>query len=92
LGKAPPDALLCDGQQGVKRLDLDEQHAWADWSGPRLSPKIICGDGLMAAAAWQCVTAVHALLNGEASAAAVSVVGHNQQAIAAQFVRSDSNR
>jgi 3-oxoacyl-(acyl-carrier-protein) synthase len=80
--------LLCDGLQGVPRLDRDEAAAWKDWSGPRRSVKKVLGEGLMAAAAWQCVAAVDALRRENFSAATVNVVGCNQQAIAAQFVRS----
>lgn len=81
-------ALLCDGLQDVPRFDAGEAPAWHDWTGPRLSPKTVLGEGLMAAAAWQCVAAVDALGEGRASAANVSIVGCNQQAIGARFVRA----
>ena len=42
----------------------------------------------MAAAAWQCVAALDALAQNQYAAANVSVVGCNEQAIAAQFVRA----
>src|ERR1044071_5464952 len=45
-----PRTLLCDGLQGVPRLDRDEQRAWNDWAVARLSVKRILGEGLMAAA------------------------------------------
>lgn len=80
-----PADLLCDGLQDVLRLDGPEHHAWLTWTGPRLSPKRIFGEGLMAAAAWQCVAAVDALAQGRNAAANVSVVGCNQQAIGARF-------
>jgi 3-oxoacyl-(acyl-carrier-protein) synthase len=83
----PEPELLCDGIQGVARLDRDEQAAWDDWGGPRLSPKNILGEGYMAASAWQCVAAVDALEHGNYSAANVSIVGCNQQAVAARFVK-----
>jgi 3-oxoacyl-[acyl-carrier-protein] synthase II len=84
-----PDWLLCDGVAGVPRLDRDEQAAWADWPGPRLSPKRVCGEGFTAAAAWQCIAALDALRQREdISAATVSVVGCNQQAIAAEFTKT----
>jgi len=83
-----PD-LLCDGLQGIPRLDRDEAGAWQDWQGARLSIKRILGEGLMAAAAWQCVAAVDALRQKKCSAAVVNIVGCNQQAIAAKFVRSE---
>jgi 3-oxoacyl-(acyl-carrier-protein) synthase len=80
------DHLLCDGIQGMPVIDRAEKAAWSDWPGPRVSPKLILGEGLMAGAAWQCVAAFNALQTGKFPAATVSVVGSNQQAIAAQFV------
>jgi hypothetical protein len=80
--------LLCDGLQGCRRLDAPELAAWHNWRGARLSPKRVLGEGLMAASAWQCVAACDALAGGGYPAATVSVVGCNQQAIGARFVRS----
>ena len=77
--------LLCDGTQDVPCLDASEAAAWAGWQGARVSPKKIVGEGLMAAAAWQCVLAVAALKESRHGAANVSVVGCNQQAIGARF-------
>jgi 3-oxoacyl-(acyl-carrier-protein) synthase len=82
--------LLVDGLQGVRRFDADEAAAWADWTGARLSPKLALGEGLMAAAAWQCIAAVDALRQDRYTAASVSVVGCNQQAIGAHFVKTAS--
>ena len=79
--------LLCDGQQAVPRIDRDEAAAWSDWPGARVSVKKTLGEGLMAAAAWQCIAAVDALRQEQFATAIVSVVGCNQQAIAAQFGR-----
>jgi 3-oxoacyl-(acyl-carrier-protein) synthase len=84
---AGQNVLLCDGLLGIARADRDEQSAWRDWTGARLSPKKILGEGLMAAAAWQCVAALDALAQNQYTAANVSVVGCNEQAIAVQFVR-----
>jgi 3-oxoacyl-(acyl-carrier-protein) synthase len=80
-----PADLLCDGLQGIPKLDAPEQLAWASWAGERISPKTILGEGLMAAAAWQCVVAAEALRRGSHRTAHVSVVGCNEQAIGAQF-------
>jgi hypothetical protein len=77
--------LLCDGLGDSVRADAPELAAWRDWAGPRLSPKRILGEGLMAAAAWQCVAASDAVANRRWSAANVSLVGFNQQAIGARF-------
>jgi 3-oxoacyl-(acyl-carrier-protein) synthase len=86
LGKNSPKELLCDGIGNSPRTDAAERGAWSNWTGPRISPKQILGEGLMAAAAWQCVTACDAVANGRFAAANVSLVGSNQQAIGARFV------
>jgi hypothetical protein len=82
----PGRELLCDGLQGVPRFDRDEQTAWRDWSGDRVSVKTILGEALMASAAWQCAAAVDGVARKQYVAAHVSVPGTNQQAIAARFV------
>lgn len=82
-----PRHLLCDSRLGLKRADRAEEAAWFDWPGPRLSPRTVFGEGLMSGAAWQCVAAVDGLQQSRYDAATVSVVGCNQQAIAAEFVR-----
>jgi hypothetical protein len=81
------DALLCDSRLGVPYLDSEEEVAWADWKSSRLSPKIICGEAFMASAAWQCVAAADAIAQDSVSSAIVSIVGINEQVIAARFVR-----
>jgi hypothetical protein len=50
-----------------------------------MSPKTVLGEGLCAAAAWQCVLAVNSLKEKRHDSALVSVVGCNQQAIGARF-------
>lgn len=77
--------LLVSSQQRLKGMDDAEKMAWADWQGEVSQPKHILGEGLAAAATWQCVAAVDALRQNRYSAATVSVVGTNQQAIAAEF-------
>ena len=86
-GKPPGNGteLLCDGLGDGARANAPEMSAWQDWKGPRLSPKRILGEGLMAAAAWQCVAACDAIANRRVKAANVSLVGFNQQAIGARF-------
>ena len=78
--------LLCDGMQNLYRLDGPEKAAWKNCSDSRLSVKTIFGEGLTAAAGWQCVAGIDALQRKEFSTANISVVGCNQQAIGAQFV------
>jgi Beta-ketoacyl synthase, N-terminal domain len=78
--------LLCLGEQNISRTDAAEKLAWRDWIGDRLGLKIILGEAFLASAAWQCVAACAALESGRFSAANVSVVGANQQAIGARFL------
>jgi hypothetical protein len=86
LSAGSPAELLCDGVNGSHRSDAAELGAWRDWTGQRISPKCVLGEGLMAAGAWQCLAACQGILSGEFSAATVSLVGSNQQAIGARFV------
>jgi hypothetical protein len=85
LGKESPEELLCDGIGNSPRTDAAERAAWRDWTGPHISPKRILGEGLMAAAAWQCVAACDAVASRRFAAASVSLVGSNQQAVGARF-------
>jgi hypothetical protein len=85
IGKGKSSELLCDSLHGVSSMDRAEELAWTDWPGSRVSPGKILGAGLMAGAAWQCVAAVDALRHGKHQAAVASVVGCNQEAIAAEF-------
>jgi hypothetical protein len=80
------DELLCDGQAGSPRADAPERDAWADWPGIRLSPRRILGEGLMAAAGWQCVAACDAVTAGGCTAANVSLVGVNQHSVGMRFI------
>ena len=88
LGKFSAGELLCDGLGNSPRADAAERAAWQDWPGSRISPKKILGEGLMAAAAWQCVAACAAVAGTKFAAANVSLVGSNQQAVGARFVRA----
>jgi 3-oxoacyl-(acyl-carrier-protein) synthase len=85
-----PAGLLCDGLGASPRNDAAERAAWHDWSGARLSPKAVFGEGLAAAAAWQCVAACDALAAGRYPAASVSLAGSSQHALGARFARSHS--
>ncbi|MDE3067658.1 MAG: hypothetical protein KGJ60_08915 [Verrucomicrobiota bacterium] len=85
LGASSPGEVLCEGLGASPRADAAERSAWRDWTGPRLSPKGILGEGLMAAAAWQCVAACDAVAARQFKAAKVSLVGSNQQAMGARF-------
>ncbi len=78
--------LLCDGQNENGRNNQAECEAWSDWPGARLSPRRVLGEGLVAAAAWQCVAVADALNRGLHAGGTVSLVGKHQQAIGARFV------
>ncbi len=80
--------LLCLGTQNLPRADAAEKEAWQDWPGARLAPKELLGQAFTASSAWQCVLACEQLRAGKFTAANVSVVGANQQAIGARFVTS----
>lgn len=85
LPSGKPNHLLVDGLQNLPAIDAAESAAWEDWTESRLSPKLVLGEGLMAAAAWQCVVAVDTVRQQHCHGANVSVVGCNQQAIGAHF-------
>lgn len=89
LPAGPPEQLLCDGIGYSPRADAPEIAAWRDWSGPRLSLKRVLGEGLMAAAAWQCVAACDAVAGGRFAAAIASLVGCNQHAIGVRFAHGE---
>jgi hypothetical protein len=77
--------LLIDGRSGVTRFDAPETAAWADWAGPRWSPRTILGDGMGVSAGLQAVAAVAALSIGRWQTAVVASTGANQQAAGAVF-------
>jgi len=88
LGPNSKGALLCDGLQGSPRTDRQEAEAWASWHGPRISPKRILGEALVASTAWQCLAAADLLHSQKYSEGVVSVAGCNEQAIMARLVIS----
>jgi 3-oxoacyl-(acyl-carrier-protein) synthase len=85
LGRGSHDVCLYDGRQRVPRLDEAESEAWQDWKGERCSPKVVFGEGLMAASAWQCVLAADAVQRRACRDAVVSVIGCNAQAAGCRF-------
>ena len=72
--------LLVDGRAGVTRYDAPETLAWADWVGPRWSPRLVLGEGMGVSAGLQIVAAVAALTSGKFHQAVVTATGGNQQA------------
>ncbi|MCD6050246.1 MAG: Beta-ketoacyl-acyl-carrier-protein synthase [Verrucomicrobia bacterium] len=80
---------LCDSRTGSVKEDFAESEAWSSAMMPRWSVKKVLGESFAAASAWQCVLACERLASGAAkSAAHVSVVGCNQQAIGARWVKA----
>ncbi len=72
--------LLVDGRAGVVRYDLPETTAWADWRGPRWSPRMVLGEGMGVSAGLQVVAAADALTGGRFHQVVVTATGGNQQA------------
>lgn len=87
LTQAGSADLLCDGHTGVAREDHAETEAWASALMPRASVKKVLGESFAAASAWQCVLACERVASGPVKSAHVSVVGCNQQAIGARWVK-----
>jgi hypothetical protein len=88
LGLLSDGTLLCDGLQDSPRTDRQEAEAWASWLGPRISPKRMLGEALMASAAWQCVAVADLIQRQKYSKGVVSIAGCNEQAIMARFEAS----
>ena len=82
------NTLLIDGRAGIARYDRPETAAWADWTGPRWSPRRILGEGMGVSAALQTVAAVAALAGGDFQQAAVTTTGANQHAAGMLLGRS----
>lgn len=72
--------LLIDGRVGITRADQPETAAWADWVGPRWSPRTVLGEGMGVATGLQVVAAVAALAEGKFQQVAITATGGNQQA------------
>lgn len=88
LGPLSPEDLLVDSlDPAIKTRRPDP---WAHWSGKRISPKSVLGEGLMTSAAWQSVIAADLLATDQGQAAVVSVIGNHQHAIAASFIKATS--
>ncbi len=72
-------ALLVDDLTGHSRHDRVTREAWADWTGPRLSPLLHTGHGMGAALAWQTALAARALAAGTAEQAVITTHGTSAQ-------------
>jgi hypothetical protein len=79
LPAGAPNELLCSSES--------VNAAWSDWTGGRLTPKVILGEAFAASAAWQCVAACDAIQRCQYEAANVSITGAGRQTIGARFVK-----
>jgi hypothetical protein len=78
------DDLICDSDGEGDNLSTPGRP-----SGHRLTLEKVLGEAFVASAAWQCVAAWDLLRRGGFAGANVGVVGTNQQAIGARFVRTN---
>jgi hypothetical protein len=85
LPSGSSDDLLSEGTQAIPVLDAPENRVWQNWPGKRLGVKRYLGEGLTAAAAWQCVAGIRMIQSQGCSSLLVSVAGCNQQVIGAHF-------
>lgn len=90
LGELVPGALLCDSTTNGSGISAEESLAWKDWTGPRISPKKVLGEGLMASAAWQVVAAADVMMTAGVRTGVVSIAGFHQHAICGKLVREPS--
>ena len=81
-----PSDILIDGLTGIPRLDSDELAATATWSGERLSPARILGEGMGIRCGFQTIAAIEALQDGHDSAT-ILACGGNQHAFSARLTR-----
>ncbi len=88
LAQAGPADWLGDSRTGSASIDAAETVAWASAVMPKRSVKQIFGEAFAAASAWQCVLACERVASGAVASAVVSVVGCNQQAIGARWVKA----
>lgn len=68
---------------GFPSNDDAEICAWSNWPGRRIDAQKILGHGHATLAAWQCAAAYEAIRRRACTAAAISVVGVNEQAVGA---------
>jgi hypothetical protein len=88
LGEMRANTLLIDGTSHEKGISKEEHLLWRDWAGPRVTPKKVLGEGLMASAAWQVVLAADSLAHDCTRDAIVSIAGFHQHALGARFKRA----
>ena len=86
---SPENGLLIDGLTGAARLDQDEAAVLSSWTGPRLSPARVLGEGMGIRSGFQTIAAIEALRNSHKSAT-VFASGGNQYAFSARLTRHSS--
>lgn len=80
------DGILIDGLSAIPRLDRDEAAVTHNWSGARLSPAAVLGEGMGIRCGLQTIAAIEALAGGHESAT-ILAAGGNQQAFSARLTR-----
>jgi hypothetical protein len=81
LDSSIPGAVLVDSTSNASGISHEETNLWRDWEGPRLSPKRVLGEGLMASAAWQVVASADLLAQRVAPESFISIAGFHQHAV-----------
>lgn len=89
LGNIAEDILLCDSTAGERGICAAENALWRNWAGPRIAPRRALGEGLMAAAAWQCAFAADRIHRGRSAQAMISIAGLHQHAIGGVIGRAE---
>ncbi|MEP2774325.1 MAG: beta-ketoacyl synthase N-terminal-like domain-containing protein [Luteolibacter sp.] len=80
--------ILVDGLTGVGRLDRDELVVTGGWSGERISPAKVLGEGMGIRCGFQTVAAVGALQDGRGSVD-IFASGGNQHAFSVKLTKQD---
>ena len=88
LGEPGGETALYDSTSGERGISKEENRLWKDWKWPRIAPRRVLGEGLMAATAWQCVAAADHIAHGGCGEAFISCAGFHQHAIGAILGRA----
>ncbi len=84
-----PDGLLVDGLTGISSMDKDEAAATSGWTGERISPAEILGEGMGIRYGFQTILALESILERQ-NAATVFASRGNQHAFSARFTKHNS--
>ncbi|MGC4016381.1 MAG: hypothetical protein QM755_17945 [Luteolibacter sp.] len=80
------EGILVDGLSSIPRLDRDEVAVTRDWTGARLSPAAVLGEGMGIRCGLQTIAAIEAL-GSDHESATIFAAGGNQQAFSARLTR-----